>query len=264
MIVSQFELVYKPQSPAGPADTVLQGYFLEVSNLEDKSYQFALKLTTSSITDADRSLFENAIVFVDTPGVNNSSGVYSLRGDLDDKSYSLNRNFTVPAHGTALIAILPSDPFPPSSVAAGSANFECRGYVTLTIPPVFTFADSSSFGSFRLTSQGSDPVKVLLTPQNRATYTDPTTGAPKGQTQSSVPISTGQSQNEITPLPAFLIERDFKPSLIGLSEQDAAQFENKLAAMLSVVAESELDLRSFNAALKKAEIGMAIETRKVK
>jgi hypothetical protein len=110
MIVSHFELVYKPQSPAGPADTVLQGYFLEITNLEAIQLEFALNFTTSPITDANRSLFGNAAVFVDTPGIDNNIGVFSITGALASKSFGLNRRIVVPAHGTALLALLPSRP----------------------------------------------------------------------------------------------------------------------------------------------------------
>ena len=42
MNVSHFELIFKPQSPVPPADTVLQGYFLSISNLEDVELSFRL------------------------------------------------------------------------------------------------------------------------------------------------------------------------------------------------------------------------------
>ncbi len=134
MDISHFELVYKPQSPVPPADTVLQGYFLKISNLEDKSLSFRLDFVTSSITDPDRSLFQNTIVFVDTPGTNNNPGVFTLTGLLDSKSFRLGRLVTIPAHGTALVALLPADPFPMPGTRPPAPNFECRGYVQLTLP----------------------------------------------------------------------------------------------------------------------------------
>jgi hypothetical protein len=50
MEVSHFELVWKPQSPSTPigqsgVDRVFQGYFLNISNLEDKPCSFALSLS---------------------------------------------------------------------------------------------------------------------------------------------------------------------------------------------------------------------------
>ena len=43
MEVSHFELISKPQSPSAPTGTlaverVIQGYFLEITNLEDVEY----------------------------------------------------------------------------------------------------------------------------------------------------------------------------------------------------------------------------------
>lgn len=251
MIVSHFEIVYKPQSPAGPADTVLQGYFLEISNLEDVDLNFALSFTTSSISDADRSLFGNAAVFVDTPGTNNNIGVFTLTGALTSKTFSLNRLVSVPAHGTALVALVPSDPFPPASVAPNKANFECRGYVTLTLPASF----------FR--PQAKNPVRVLLSAQNRTQYSDPVTGVPKGQSQASLPIATGKAENLIVPSqPKFNID-DLIISDAVLYPKPTISPVSMLAGLLADAKDAGLDMKAFNAALKEAGIGMAIETRKL-
>ena len=266
MDVSQFELVYKPQSPAGPADTVLQGYFLEITNLEAVDLQFSVRLTTSSISDPDRSLFANAVAFVDTPSTN-QSGPRTLSGNLTSASRLVNGRVSVPAKGTALVAILPSDPFGigMAPVPPGSADFECRGYVTLTLPTVFQVVQGPSFPLFSIKQQfGGQPARVLLTAQNRANYTDPSTGAVKGQTQASVPITTGQSLNEIVPDPVFLQPQ----APVQLGAIDPSIFEDvdmtqMLATMLATASAADLDLRAFNASLKEAGIGMAVETRKL-
>lgn len=263
MDVSHFELVYKPQSPAGPADTVLQGYFLEIANLEERELQFALSLTTSSISDPDRSLFGNAAVFVDTPGSNNNSGVFTLTGGLTSSTFGLNRRIVVPPNGTALVAVLPSDPFPPGSVPGNMADFECRGYATLTLPPVCVpFTTSGGFTFCLLQSQGAT-AKVLLTAQNRAIYTDPDSGEAKGQTQGNLPLTTGQSLNEITPQNPFVFERPFNLEAAAAFEASEFAFEDVLAGMLATASESKMDLKKFNAALKKSKVGIAVENRKL-
>lgn len=255
MIVSHFELVYKPQSPAGPADTVLQGYFLEITNLEAVTLEFALTFNTSAISNADRSLFGNAAVFVDTPGIDNNIGVFSITGGATAKSFGLNRRIVVPAHGTALLALLPSDPFPPALVPPAMANFECRGYVTLTLPP------------FIFRPQASAPVKVLLTAQNRTQYSDPATGVPKGQSQSSLPIATGKAENLITPGQPrfergdFVLDRDLVTRLPFMGEN--LNPVDLMAALMADAQEAGLNLKDFNAALKSAGIGLAVETRKL-
>ncbi len=253
MIVSHFELVYKPQSPAGPADTVLQGYFLEITNLEAVQLEFALNFTTSPISDVNRSLFGNAAVFVDTPSINNNIGVFSLTGALTSKSFGLNRRIVVPAHGTALVALLPSDPFPPSLVPPSLANFECRGYATLTLP------------GFLFRPQAAAPVKVVLTAQNRTQYSDPATGVPKGQSQSSLPITTGRAENMITPekpkfdLDDFVFDTDLVTKFPFIENLSPAQL---MAALMADAQAVGMDLRAFNAALKDAGINMALENRK--
>jgi hypothetical protein len=263
MDVSHFELVYKPQSPAGPADTVLQGYFLEITNLEERELQFALRLTTSSISDPDRSLFGNAAVFVDTPGTNNNSGVFTLTGGLTSSSFGLNRRIIVPPNGTALVAVLPSDPFPPGSVPGNMADFECRGFATLTLPPIcIPLENPGGFPFCILQSQGAT-AKVLLTAQNRALYSDPDTGEPKGQTQGNLPLTTGQSLNEITPQNPFILGRPLDLSAGAAFEASEFAFEDVLAGMLATAAESKMDMKKFNAALKKSKVGVAIESRKV-
>lgn len=253
MIVSHFELVYKPQSPAGPADTVLQGYFLEITNLEAIQLEFALSFTTSPITDVNRSLFRNAAVFVDTPGIDNNIGVFSITGALASKSFGMNRRIVVPAHGTALLALLPSDPFPPALVPPSMANFECRGYATLTLPP------------FLFRAQAAAPVKVLLTAQNRTQYSDPATGVPKGQSQSSLPITTGKAENLIAsgqPLFDFddlVFDRDLMNKLPFIENLSPVQL---MAALMAEAQAAGMDLREFNAALKTAGINLAVENRK--
>jgi len=69
MIVSHFELIYKPQSPAapqdtGPVDNLIQGYFLEVTNLSDQTIEYALTFKAISVSDPNRSLADNALIIV--------------------------------------------------------------------------------------------------------------------------------------------------------------------------------------------------------
>lgn len=260
MEVSQFELVYKPQSPAGPADTVLQGYFLEISNLEKVQLEFALRFTTSSISDVDRDLFDNAVIFVDTPGVDNNSGVFTLVGGAGSKSYGLNRRIVVPAHGTALVAVLPSDPFPPASVPGPAADFECRGYVTISLPAVF----KPTTGGFVFGPQAKEPQKVLLSAQNRATYTDPGTGEVKGQTQGGLPLASGQALNEIEPSSGILFPGGkLDLDLVADINVPDIRFQDMLASMLATASNSDMDLSAFNEALRDAGVGIAVENRKV-
>ncbi|MEL7297964.1 MAG: hypothetical protein AAGJ86_09900 [Pseudomonadota bacterium] len=259
MEVSNFELVFKPQSPVGPADTVLQGYFLKISNLEDVELIFRLDFFTSSITDPDRSLQNNAAVLVDIAGQNNQS--FSLQGALDAKSFRLTPSITIPPCATALVAVLPSDPF---AMAGEPANFETRGYVTIRLPATFRPIGNRPFGI--LQPQLDRPAKVLLTPQNRALYIGED-GSNNAQTQSSLPLATGQALFEVPPEPGiFFPETGFElPELFEReSRRPSLDFSAEALAMqLAAVSASDMDLKSFNKALRDAGVGMAIEKRKV-
>lgn len=254
MLVSHFELVYKPQSPVGPADTVLQGYFLKITNLEDKDFSFGLRFTTSSVSDPDRSLFQNAVVLVDTPGSNNAA--FSLIGNLTSKSFRLSPSVSIPAHGTALVAVLPSDPFPPTAIPPGKADFECRGFVTLSLPLNI------------VRPQSKEPVKVLISAQNRTLYIDPKTGLPNGQSQASLPLSTGKALNEVEsdilvlkPGPG-LLEKKFTEIEFGRIADDTGA-GTAILDMLSAISEAGIDLRIINSALKDSGVGMALEKRNI-
>ncbi len=253
MLVSQFELVYKPQSPVPPADVVLQGYFLEISNLEAKPYRFTLDFVTSSITNADRTLFGNTIVFIDVPGINNQSGVYSLSGASDAKQFTLNKTFEIPAHGTALVALLPSDPFSMPGTTPPVQNFECRGYVNLRLPTV-------GF-KFNPKKQSATPVKVMLTPQNRATYFSPG-GAINDQTQSSLPLAGGSavvdvpSDTPVNPFDDFVVG-----PITGLDLEPFLTGRTLIEELMMAVAEQPDGVSKFNAILANKGMKLSLEGR---
>lgn len=261
MEVSNFEIVYKPQSPIGPADTVLQGYFLEISNLEDVELRFRLDFVTSSITDPDRSLQNNAAVLVDRPGSDNSD-TFALVGALDAKSFRLAPWVNVPPHGTALVAVLPSDPF---ACPSAPPNFEVRGFVTVRLPAIFQQLPNLPFAILR--PQLDRPARVLLTPQNRALYIG-ADGNNNAQTQASLPLATGQARYDIEPESGLILQLSDNLDVSSLIEREMQSpsmdlSPEVLAMQLAAVAGSDLDLKSFNAALKDAGVGMAVEKRKV-
>jgi hypothetical protein len=249
--VSQFELIYKPQSPVGTADTVLQGYFLNITNLETEALSFRLDFVTSSVSDPDRSLAGNTIAIVDTPNANNQPA--NLVGVLASASFRLSPNVTIPGRGTAKIAILPSDPFP---TPVTPANFEARGYVTLRLPALFSFQN----GSFRLRPQLDRPAKVLLTAQNRATYLG-TGGAISDQTQASVPIGDGAAKAEVAAETGFFPAPGvFTPLMSGDTPPFAPEMgEDELALALAVMSgASDAELDAVNATMDQAGLGMAL------
>lgn len=265
MNVSTFELIFKPQSPLPPADTVLQGYFLNISNLEDVTLRFRVDFVTSSVPDPMRTLANNTVVIVDVAGVNNDFS-FELLGGPAASSFRLNQLVTIPAHATAKIAVLPADPFPcpPGDGTEDPADYEARGYVTLRLPALIEGVGAGQ----EFVPQLDHPAQVLLTPQNRAVYLGED-GAPKSQTQAALQIASGASLNEIPAevggftAPDLLPAEMFDPSdVLGVIDPDRAS--ERLAQLIALAAASEIDTRAFNAALREAGIGMALERRNLR
>lgn len=280
MEVSTFELLYKPQSPAAPVGTtaverVVQGYFLTITNLEDEQYRFALEFVISpppaTTTDqAYRSLAGNTLVFVDTPGADNVSGV--LNGSLTASSFRSSTGLiTIPPRGTALVAVLPSafGPTPLDPTPLTELLFEVRGYVRITLPALFPpLTPGGPFPFFRV-PQSDSPVQVMLTPQHRATFL--TAGnAISDQIQASLPLASGQARNAIDPEPGgpiivlpTLEEADVLNALAMLESNPELADSNMLAALLSQVDPERVDLSKFNRQLSEAKIPVAIERRSI-
>jgi len=258
--VSSFELIYKKQSPAGEADIVLQGYFLNISNLEDVRLTFRVDFVTSRVDDPDRNLAGNTIAFIDTPNENNIRA--RLLGSPSSTSFLLSPNVTIPARGTAKVALLPSDPF---VAPDGPVDFEARGYVRLTMPLIFRRPPNSPVRFPFLTPQLRRPARVLLTPQNRATYF--ASGPERkinDQTQSSLPTASGAALAEVE-TSGFVrpFVSDLGDMLVRMEGMVASEpSSGDVAMMLAMLASPESDLEGLNAELKKANIGIAVKRRK--
>ena len=270
MIVSHFELIFKPQAP-GPAtgiavDRVVQGYFLEITNLESKEFLYQVQLVMSPPASVlpQRSLSGNTIYFVDTPpGTDNQSGV--LTGALSASIFSLSNGFIrIPANGTALLAVLPSvfgSAFDPTPLTI--PDFEARGHVVLKLPALF-----KPFPPFSLFTvpQSTTPVKVLLTPQNRATFFS-ASNAITGQIQASLPLASGNASNLLDPEPGGpLVLVPFSQPEKKLFIRDAlaaidAAPSDVLAALLSGFDPNSTSLTAFNASLAEAQIPFAIQAQ---
>jgi hypothetical protein len=278
MDVSHFELVWKPQSPATPigatgVDKVFQGYFLEITNLGDVSYSYQVEFVATPVAAANRSLAGNTVVFVDTPSTNNTAGV--LSGAITDEVFRPSTGLiTIPAKGTALIAVLPSA-FPAFGNPVVDAtpiltdNFEVRGYVRLRLPPVFKVINGPLGPIFLYGPQADAPVKVMLTPQNRAVYYNRATNALSDQTQSSLPTASGAAVNLLPPDKPFVFPPVFdrldQKVLDRMSAMMASEDQGlMMAAMMSAMNSETADLSAMNSNLAQAGIGLALERRKTK
>ena len=267
MEISHFELIWKPQSPAAPANTpavanVIQGYFLEITNLESVPYSYRVEFVASPVTLPLRSLAGNTVCFVDTPGTNNQQGV--LSGAITDTSFFPSTGLiTIPPKGTALIAVLPSafGPLPGEPTPLTAPNFEVRGYVNITLPALFR--RNGPFFSFG--PQSTTPVRIMLTPQNRTTYFS-ASGAVTDQTQATLTLSTGTAINSLPPEPGFIFPRPFELTVETLDamQRTAPPTAQMLAAMLAMVDADGGDMSGFNDSLAKAGVGLVLERRKKK
>ena len=271
MEISQFELIYKPQSPAPAAgaavDRVIQGYFLEITNLEQVEYRYQLEFVAvpPAAINPERSLAGNTVVFIDVPGTDNQAA--TLNGSLSTSTFGLSTGFVrVPPLATALVAVLPSafgPKFDPSPLQA--PNFEVRGFVRIKLPAVYNFAPANLF-PLVTRAQSTSPVKVLLTPQNRATFIS-ASNVITGQTQASVPLATGTGLNQIPPErggPLFIgaLQPALTPRIIQTLEQnpDFASAD-VLAALLRQVDPANANLDAFNASMAEAGSEVMIARR---
>jgi hypothetical protein len=279
MIVSHFELLFKNQAPANTTtgavpDVAVQGYFLEITNLEAVQIEFLAEFVIGA-PDASlpqRSLADNTLVFVDTPpGTDNRNG--RLQGTLTDTVFrprflpiagQPSSNIRIPAGGTALLAVLPSlfpsaaDPTP-----LMAANFEVRGYVNLRVPAL------RGPGFFFTQSQSATPVNVLLTPQNRTSYLK--AGVISDQTQASLPLATGAAQVAVPAEPGgFVPPVVFDKGLVRLERLmdglalDAQEKADLLASLIAGIDPDKDDVAGFNKALAQAGVGLGLERRKAR
>ena len=202
-LLSHFELLFKDQAPVIgiEVETVLQGYFLELTNLEERDFLYDIEFVALASNDelTNRQLDENTIAILDNPGAPSNDNVF---GRLDLVSSVGPRNTYSPtdlslriaAGATALLVIIPQVIPIMGDAMAVDRDFEVRGYVQLSLP-------ANTDGS----SQSNRAVQVMASPQNRAAfYTFPNAtnfggGILRNQTQTSLPTGNGGSVQSIEP-----------------------------------------------------------------
>lgn len=271
MIISHFELIFKPQSPnsppsTGPVDNLIQGYFLEITNLSSQTIEYLLRFRAARATVPNRSLAGNTIYILDRPDIDNQFG--RLNGSFLATSFTPSTGrIELDPNETALVAVLPSafGPIPGIDTSPlTSPNFEVRGIVELSVPAIAPPSTGSTFT--RPVAQTSSPVPTLLTPQNRTTYFK-ADGTISDQTQASLPTSTGAALIEIAPdRGGFVIPPLDRFDRFDFDFFDASGFSNAdlLAGLLANTDPETAELTELNKAMAEAGIGFAIERRKVK
>ncbi len=199
-LISQFELLFKDQAPVIgiEVETVLQGYFLELTNLEEKDFLYDIEFVAIPPSSglANRKLDFNTIAILDNPGAPSDDNVFAqleLVGGSNTTYRPGGLNIRVAAQATALLVVIPQVAPIPGDNFPVERNFEVRGYVRISLPDV------------NGATQSPRAVNVMTTPQNRAAfYVFPNAGNLGGgvlrnQIQTGLPTSSGGSVLEVQP-----------------------------------------------------------------
>jgi len=288
MEISTFEILAKPIAPVKGIDPallpvarrVVQGYFLTISNLEAIDLRYRIEFTVSLPVPADPNKIlldkKNAFLVIDVEGANFEVPLTQVPG----KPKVYRAFFTIPAHKTASVELLPKLP-----EALDPGLLEVRGYVSLFLPPaIIKFPQpvpqpqpqpQPQPGPRPLPipqPQSKRPVKVLLNPEIRGTFlpndfpSRANTGFDFDQINYTLAIASGKGLNEIPPEGGKLLSIDF-PTLEPLLEQlgkgtlDLASLESDnsekgqlLVELLAQLDPSQVSLKDLNTVMEKLDI----------
>ena len=200
-LISQFELIFKKQAPINGVEleTVLQGYFMQLTNLEEKNLLFNIEFVSQmpSNNDTGGKLDSNTLAILDNPGASVPNNVFSQLQILPatDNTYRApGHTYDIASGATALLTVIPQVvKFPGVDETPVGRDIEIRGYVQISLP---VFEDKV---------QSSKPVDIMVTPQNRASFftfpSDDTFdgGIIKNQVQATLTTSTGGAVLQVEP-----------------------------------------------------------------
>ena len=204
MEVSTFELLVKriapPPASRAVARRVVQGYFLSISNLEDEEFLYTLDFHISlpNPPDPDRTLANNAAVFLDIAGANELLNLSPAGATVSTTQFSTS--FRLGAKQTASLQLLPN--LTPDLLEDPNPDLEVRGFVQLRLPAVSGGSGNSPV--LQLEPQSNRPVKVLLNPEIRGTFLPnnfPRGGNDFDQINYPLALASGKGLNEIEPEP---------------------------------------------------------------
>lgn len=232
MEISTFELLVKPIAPppasADVARRVVQGYFLTVSNLEERNFRFRIdffiSLPNPGFGDPNSRILDGKVsLLYDIAGEN-----IELSLARDGRSNRYFAFFDLPAGKTASVQLLPK--LTPEILASPNPQLEIRGYASISLPPIFrrftgpldldngTDAIADTNGSIatdvsirpipvpQFLAQSKVPVSVLLTPEVRGTFLPRDLNAGNldvDQISYSLPLASGKALNLISPEPGW-------------------------------------------------------------
>jgi len=173
-IISNFELLYKPIAPVtGPSAevgrAVVQGYFLEISNLENRDIKLILRTRTSVRVSGASPNTEftntNNVVAYDITADNEFDTTMTSAGEqiVGKQLGHYVPCLFIPAGQTASLAILPNLA---NLFTSPVADLAIRGYTELIL--------SSNVDSFNpLTFSDPETARVLVSAEHRGTFLDP-------------------------------------------------------------------------------------------
>ncbi len=262
MEISTFEILTAPIAPVvgippaliPVARRVVQGYFLTISNLEPISVRYRIEFSISLPVPADpnKILLNNAVLIVDVEGLNTPIALTQV----PNKPQVYRGFFTIPAHKTASVQLLPKLP---DVLTPGL--LEVRGYVSL-------FRVRTKFPFF----PALPPVKVLLNPEIRGTFlpndfpSEARTSPDFDQINYTLAIASGKGLNEIPSEPRFPFSIDlptFEPFLEQLRngtldlaslEADKSEKAQMLVLLLAELDANEVSLKDINTVMEKLDI----------
>jgi len=242
-IISNFELLVKPIAPPGGpggevARVAVQGYFLEVSNLESRDITLIFRTRTSVRGNSDSVNTEftatNSVLVYDITQDNNLQSTLTSAGELivgKQLGHSVSC-LVLPAGQTASIGLLPN-------VQAQLANpdLAIRGYTELVL--------SSNIDTLSpLTFSAPETANVLVSPEHRTTFIDPEfapsfigvqTDLDFDQVAYSLPTANGMARQTINTHANFndpfndLLTSNFS-GLLGLTSQPISKIGSKLSS----------------------------------
>lgn len=166
MLISNFELLVKPQfpkdapvPPAGVPDitklsrTVIQAYFLSISNVNTfdvkVSLEFTIRFPSDTVPELPKS-FKDLIDALDITGKNLFDT--QLVPEIVPGNDKARLTFTIPCNTTSLLVLQPDFVSKPQLLK--DANFEARGYAEISV----------------LSLKSSETATLLVTPQLRGTF----------------------------------------------------------------------------------------------
>ncbi|MGB3296714.1 MAG: hypothetical protein WBA76_00485 [Phormidesmis sp.] len=274
MEVSTFELLVKRIAPPpalnSVARRVVQGYFLTISNLENKGFRYTLDFHISrpNPPDPDRTLLGKAVVLLDVAGANQPLTLSPTAATV--KTTRFSTSFRLEAKQTASLQLLPNIN-DPALLSNPNPDLEVRGFVRLRLPAV-----ASGIGIVQRVSQSDRPVKVLLNPEIRGTFLPNNFPGGDGdfdQINYPLALASGKGLNEIGPEPGgpiITLPPNRIPELIQqlpLRERSAIDFdaldeEERSAVLIEVLGQVEPtqnNMQNISDVLSKLNIPIAMQ-----